>query len=165
MTSKDKRKKTSNITDKTDDESGASGSGSEIAFRDFIGTGDHRRDDLLPASEKRRLLSVHKDTHELRVKTQKEKRDLRDAVKNGKIPLSEYRQGMGMGEGMRSLYKANPALKDKAQFSGIDRQENMLPTENMAATNEEQRNELQNRLENRLTNTPKPGFNPRPQYR
>jgi len=142
------------------------GSGSQIAFRDFIGANDHLRDDTLPPSEKKRLLSVHKDTHELRVKKQKETRDIRKALKDGKLPLRAFRESMGLGNaGMRSAYKANPALKDKAQFSGIDRQENMLPSENMAATNEEKRDELQNRLQNRLENTPKPGFNPRPQYR
>ena len=141
------------------------GAGSQIAFVDFIGATDHKRDDLLPASEKKRLLSVHKDTNALRVTKQKETRDVRKALKDGKISLQTYRQGLGLGNtGMRSQYKANPALKDKAQFSGIDRQENVLPTENNSATNEEQRNELQNRLENRLTNTPQPRFNPKPHF-
>ncbi len=166
MTPKDKYNKTADQDDQ--DSSGATGAGGHIEFRDFLGTSDYRRDDLLPASEKKRLLSVHKDTHEWRVKKQKETRDVRKALKSGKISLQTYRRGLGLGgqggAGMSSGFRAHPALKDKAQFSGIDRQENMLPTENMSATNEEQRKELQNRLENRLSNDLQPKFNPRPHF-
>jgi len=162
MTSKDKYTKP--LEDDEDESGGSTGTGTgtsgHIEFRDFLVKPDHRRDDLLSPEEKRRLLIVHRDVNEWRVKKQKETRDIRKQLKDGKISLRNFRQGLG-GGGIASGYKANPALKDKAQFSGIDRQENMLPTENVSATNEEQRDELQARLENRLANTLKPGFNPK----
>lgn len=133
----------------------------QIAFRDFLSSAENLRDDLLTPEERRRLISVHNDTHELRVKAQKDKRDLYAQLKSGKLPLQTYRQGV-MGAGMSSQYKANPALANKAQFSGIDRQVVADPTKNLADTNENQRNELQNELRLRLGLQAAPKFNPKP---
>lgn len=161
--------------DHQDDETGsgeggqgqAGGQSGQIAFHDFLSDTKALRDDLLSPEERKRLLSVHKDTHELRVKKQKELRDYRHMLKNeGKASLQTYRQGMGgIGGGINSEFKANPVLADKAQFAGIDRQVNALPTENAAEnTNEADRNELKNQLRHTLTHTPTPSFNPKPQY-
>ena len=130
----------------TDGESGQSGQGGGqsggIAFHDFIGVGQHTRDDLLSPEEKKRLLSTHDFTHEGRVKQQKDRRDQYKALKEGKTSLKDYRQGL-MGAGMNAQYRVNPALADKAQFAGVDRQVNALPNENAAETNNEKREELQ----------------------
>lgn len=151
-------------TQGTEGDSGTGGQSGQIEFKDFIGTGERLRDDLLPADEKKRLLSVHKDTHEIRVKKQKELRDQRQSLKDGKIPLQTYRQGV-MGTGMNSQYKANPVLANKAQFSGIDRQVNTLPTENVADTNDALRDKLENQYRKTYVPQYAPTFNPKPQYR
>jgi hypothetical protein len=146
-----------------EDESGQGGKSGQIEFRDFLDSGQHTRDDLLP-DEKKRLLSTHKDTHELRVKKQKEVREQRLQVKEGKIPLQTYRQGV-MGTGMNSQYKVHLILANKAQFSGIERQVNPLATENVADTNEANRNELENQYRLRYQPENAPKFNPKPLYR
>lgn len=148
-----------------EDESGegeaGGGQSGQIEFRDFLSNVERVRDDLLPANEKRRLLSVHKDTHITRVKAQKERRELYAKLKSGKIPLRAYREG-SMSAGMSSQFKPNPAIADKAQFSGIDKQVIGDPTQNVAETNQDQRQEVDNELRYRLgmQNTPK--FNPKP---
>lgn len=139
---------------------GQGGKSGQVAFRDFLAPAEALRDDLLPPDEKKRLLSVHKDAHELRVKKQKEVIEQRELVRNGKIPLQVYRQGV-MGTGMNAEYKPNPVLANKAQFSGVDRQESALPTENVAETNQDKRNEY--RLRYAPENAPR--FNPKPLYR
>ncbi|RDI43761.1 hypothetical protein [Aquicella lusitana] len=121
---------------------GSGGKSGQIEFRDFLASGEHLRDDLLSSDEIRRLLSVHKDGHEDRVKLQKDKREQYKALKEGKISLAAHRQGL-MGAGMSAQYKVNPILANKAQFSGVDRQINPIPEENIAETNNEKRNELQ----------------------
>ncbi len=140
--------------------SGTGGQGGQIEFKDFLASTDSVRDDLLSGEEKKRLLSVHETVHESRVKKQKALQEHRQAVKEGKISLQDYRQGLG--NNASSQYKINPALADKAQFSGIDRQENPLPNENIADTNQDKRQELdlQYRLRYQPQNAPK--FNPRP---
>lgn len=153
-------------------ESGESGQGSQggqsgaIQFHDFISHAENIRDDLLSYDDRKRLLSTHKDTNELRVKNQKEKRDNYKKLKEGKIDLQTFRQ-MEHAAGRGPFYKTNPILADKAQFSGIDKQVNALPTENMADTNQDKRDELQDALENelryRLGYSPSPKFNPKPQ--
>lgn len=140
---------------------GSGGQGGQIQFRDFTTTSANFRDDAMPFEMQKQLLSQHKDIHEAKVKQQKEKRDQYNDLKNGKTDLHSYRQGL-MGSGMQSQYKINPVLADKAQFSGIDRQVNALPTENVAETNEANRDELQNELKLRLSLQPNPTFNPKP---
>lgn len=146
-----------------DEAGGADGGSSQIEFHDFLSPNKRSRDDELPYDELKRLQSVHHDTHEMRVKKQKALRERRQAVKEGKLSLNEYRQGLGQGNS-QSNYKPNPVLSDKVQFSGIDKQENPLPSENenKADANPELRNELQNRLTNRLQNRAQPHFNPKP---
>jgi len=141
-------------------ESGQGGKSGQIEFRDFLASTENVRDDLLSGEEKKRLLSVHEIVHEERVKKQKALMEQRQAVKDGKISVENYRQGLSGGAS--SQYKVNPVLADKAQFSGIDRQENPLPNENNADTNQEKRQELdlQYRLRYQPQNAPK--FNPRP---
>lgn len=142
---------------------GSGGQGGKIEFHDFLATGANLRDDTLPFEERKRLLSNHKDIHELKVKQQKDKRQQYKDLKDGKMLLKTFREGLGaLASGIRSQFKANPILKDKAQFSGIDKQVNPSPLENQADTNPEQRNELQNELQYRLGFQPKPAFNPKP---
>ena len=160
--SQDKNKKYNSDQDE-DDQTGAGsgGQGGKIAFKDFLTTGANWRDDTLPFEDQKRLLSQHLDLHEAKVKQQKEKRDQYKNLKEGKVSLAAHRAGVA-GAGMSSQYKTNPILANKAQFSGMDRQVNVLPTENLADTNEEQRNELQNELQYRLGYQPTPTFNPKP---
>lgn len=145
----------------TDEGSGGKGGkGGGIEFREFITSGERLRDDLLTGDEKRRLLSVHEGQHEGVVKKQKSTRDQRKQLKEGKVSLPAYRQGLASQGG--SQYKSHPVLSQKAQFSGIDRQVNSLPTENVADTNQEKRDELQYQynLVHRPENAPR--FNPKP---
>lgn len=149
--------------DQEDSGSGSGGQSGQIEFRDFTASTQHTRDDLLPADEKKRLLSVHKDTHEQRVKKQKDLRELRTELREGKLNQQRYREGLakaGLGGG--SQYKANPVLANAAQFSGIDKQENPLPTHNEANTNDGDRKELADRFELRYAPKNAPVFNPRP---
>jgi hypothetical protein len=142
-------------------ESGEGGKSGAIEFHDFTINLENIRDDLLSPEDKRRLISTHKDTHELRVKSQKDKRDQYKALKSGQIPLQTFREGKGAG--MNALYKANPVLAAAAQFGGIDKQVNALPTENLAETNQDKREELVNELSHRLGYRAQPKFNPKPQ--
>ena len=146
----------------TSGEEGQGGKSGQIEFKDFLAAGDPKRDDLLSSDERKRLLIIHKESHEYRVKKQKSLREERAALKEGKIALANYRQQMS---GMGTPYKVNPILANKAQFSGIDRQVQLLPNEHVADTNPGQREELEYRY--RLTNQPSymPHFNPKPQYR
>ena len=106
---------------------------------------------------------MHKDVHALEVKKQKALQEERKALKEGKINLQTYRQGL-QGGGMHSQYKVNPILANKAQFSGIDRQVNALPTENIAETNEGQRNELEHEYRLRFAPSMTPSFHPKPEF-
>jgi hypothetical protein len=172
MSSDDKYDKNKVIkTDEDDSGRGEGGKGGkggqsgQVEFKAFISLGETRRDDLMPPDERRRLLGTHKETHEGRVKKQKELMDQRHAVKEGKVPLQAYREGLMQNSGMGSQYKANPILANKAQFSGIDRQVNSLPNENVADTNPAEKNEL--RMNFDLQHRPEyvPQFNPKPLHR
>lgn len=138
-----------------EDDSGDSGKGGQIEFRDFLSTGDSF--EKLPPEELRRLLAVHADEHESRVKKQKELDDFRNDLRDGKIPMEDYRQGMGAGN---SEYAAHPVLS--AKFSGADPQVISLPSENQANTNEGDRNELQQEYKLRYAPQFTPTFNPKP---
>jgi len=164
----DKNKVIKNVDQDSDSgESGKGGKGGrsgDVEFKAFISLGETKRDDKLPPDEKRRLLGEHKETHEGRVKKQKELIDQRHAVKEGKIPLDAYREGVRQSAG-GSQYKANPILADKAQFSGIDRQVKSLPNEYIADTNKADKDELRMKFD--LQNRPEyvPQFNPKPLHR
>jgi hypothetical protein len=143
------------------DDSGKGGAAGAIEFHDFLGNNELVRDDLLTAQDKKRLLAVHNSGHEALVQKQKATREQRKALKDGKIKLENYRQTLAG----TSQYRNHPILANKAQFSGIDRQVNILPTENVAETNLEKREEL--KYQYNLTHKPEnvPRFNPRPQHR
>lgn len=160
MTSKQVKNKQLNKQD--EDDTGSSGQGGRVEFTDFITGRNQLREDQLPPNELRRLLAAHDQAHKGRVEKQKVLRDQRNDLKNGKVTLDNYRQGLASG--MSSQYPAHPILSSKAQFSGVDRQNNPVPTENQAQTNDENRNELENQY--RLRHAPEIGkkFNPRPQF-
>ncbi len=139
-------------------EEGKGGVAGEIRFRYRDAASLEPREDMLPESEIRRLLIVHRDLHKDRVDKQKNLRKERAALKEGKLNIQNMnRQAMGMGGGGMSKYKRHP-ISNKAQFSGIDRQTIGIPTEFDAETNMEMRDKLENRLQ--LRNAPK--FNPKP---
>lgn len=129
------------LEDDTSDETGSGGKSGHIEFREFIASTESLRDDLLPVDEKKRLLIVHKDTQLDKVKKQKELRDVRQAIKDGKIPLQSYRHGI-MEAAANAGFKAHP-LSNSAQWSGRDRQITELPSEHLAETNPKDRDELQ----------------------
>lgn len=169
---KDKKTKLHRDDEKTEDESGQTGESGEsgdsgqggqagqVEFRDFLASDQHLREDLLP-DEKRRLLSVHSGLNEANVKKQKTKRDQYKALKEGKTKLQDYRQGL-TGTGANSPYRPHRILANKAQFSGIDRQVNALPNENVADTNEADRNELEQQYRLRYQPEMQPKFHPKP---
>ena len=146
--------------DETEDDAGKGGKSGQVEFREFIGT-ERMRDDLLSPSDRNRLLGVHRTLHELKVKKQKELRDQRKNLKEGKITLEAYRQGIAE----KSEFKAHPALSHQAQFSGRDRQVNDLPNDNIAETNQEKREELQYQYSLRYRQENVPKFNPKPMPR
>lgn len=152
-----------------DDDSGSTGTGTKIHFRYRDSMALPPRDDVLPPAELKRLIQVHTDLHKSSVEKQKQTRKERTAAKEGKLHLSaNYQQGYGhgYGQGRSNQYKKHP-IADKAYFSGIDKQNLILPSEYNAETNLEKQqeldyrleNQLKNRLENRLAN--RPAFNPK----
>lgn len=149
-----------NSRENEEDHEGAGGQSGKVEFRDFLSTGP-LREDLLPPDQLKRILSEHRSQHEGRVKKQKELREHYQAVKEGKMPVQTLRESQGSG--LNSAYPPHPILADKAQFSGIDKEINPSPSENLADTNEADRNELENQY--RLQYAPKiqPKFNPKPQ--
>jgi hypothetical protein len=151
-----KRKETQ-ITDEGDD-TGKGGKSGSVEFRDFLNSGENLRDDLLPVDAVKRLLSVHQETSEVRVKKQKELRDQRAQLRNGKLGLQEYRQGL-QGGGMESSYKVHPVFAKSPQFH--DARVNALPTENVTQTNDELKNELKNEYQLKYNPQYIPQFNPK----
>lgn len=155
-----------------EDESGESGSGSggqsgEIEFRFKDDRFGPTRDDLLPPSEIKRLHIVLKDVHKGHVEKQKQLRDERAALKEGKYVApakGEYHKSLGSGAGSPSKHDSHPLLSKKAQFDGVDKQVVGIPSLNEANTNSELKAELENRLENRLENKLRntPHSTPRP---
>lgn len=138
---------------------GQGGVGGKIHFRFRDAASLPPRDDVLPPTEIKRLLTVQSGLHKDRVDKQKLTRKERAAIKAGKKHLvSNYTQGLGQGNfGGSSRFKQHP-ITNKAQFSGIDKQTIGLPTEFDAETNAEMRDRLENRFQHR--NVPK--FNPKP---
>ena len=167
----EKKLRNQDIPDEEEGGSGGESSGGstgEIHFRYKDAMSVEPRDDLLPPSEIKRLLAVHKELHKDRVDKQKITRKERKALKEGRVTRVAEQgfrvgRGFGGGAGRYSPYKQH-RIAQKAQFSGMDKQVIGLPSENRAETNEEQRDALENRLENRnelrFQNTPK--FNPKP---
>lgn len=148
--------------DEDEDESGSGTKSGSLDFKDFLGSDQYSRDDLLSSEDIKRLLSAHQDMNAANVQKQKEKKDQYKALKEGKVGLDQFRRE---AHGAQSSYQAHPALADKAQFSGTDSQVQVLPSEHTAETNEADANRLDNEYQLRysLQNTPK--FNPKPQYR
>lgn len=93
--------------------SGSDGQSGQIAFRDFMGSNDHLRDDLLPLDERKRLLSIHQEIHETKVKNQKALREERKQLKEGQKAHAYHGATAAAAN-----YPAHPILHDKAQFSG-----------------------------------------------
>lgn len=135
----------------SEDETGKGGKTGNAEFRDF-----------LAPDEKKRLSIVHRETHEFLVKKQKQLSEERKAIKEGKVTLQAFHAGKGSG--MNSGYKPQPILQNKAQFSGTDNQVSLLPTENTAETNEENRQELEQKYQLRHQPEAAPRFNPKPQF-
>lgn len=149
------------LEDEADDE-GSGGRRGDLDFHDFLGTGP-LREDLLPPDQLKRIIAEHRAQHETRVKKQKELRDNYKAVKEGKQSVNALREQRGSG--LNSSYPPHPVLADKAQFSGIDKENNPNPADNIADTNEADRNELENqyRLQHQPAPKNQPKFNPKPQ--
>ncbi len=158
-------KKSPFYDEEEDEGKGSGGKSGEIEFKYKDAFSGPTRDDLLPPNEMKRLMVVHKDTHKLRVDKQKQVREERLALKEGKyVPNNEksYQKGLGSSGGRGSSpYKKHP-ISDKAYFSGMDKQVVGVPTLNESNTNSDLKDALENRFENKYQNTPK--FNPKPRY-
>jgi hypothetical protein len=164
MTAEDKDKIGKLASEEDEGESGGS-SGADtgsvsgaVEFHDFLAPGS-TRDNVLPPQEKKRLFIVHKEGHESRVKKQKELRELRKALKEGRIRPDQYQQGL-RDKGLP--FKSHRILAFAAQFSGIDNKVNPLPTENNNddANQNEKQQKLQYQPRFRQENVPR--FNPKP---
>ena len=138
--------------------SGTGGKSGEIHFKFRDAMSLPPRDDALPPSELKRLLTVHVELHKQRVDKQKTSRQERAAIKAGKTHIQSLNQrALGQsGGGSGSKYKKHP-ISNSAYFSG-DRQTIGLPTEYNAETNLEAGEKLENRFVNRQV----PRFNPKP---
>lgn len=166
MSADDKKYNKKQWLEDVDDAQGDSSSGGasgHIEFQDFLAAGISQRDDLLPPEERKRLISVHKETHERRVQEQMNTVKERKALKEGKLSLRSFYENMR--EAVTTVFKTHP-ISRKAQFSGKDRQVNEIPG-NVAETNNDKRNELQHQynLRHRPQHTHTPKFNPKPTYR
>jgi hypothetical protein len=152
-----------NDDERDDTQGGGSGQGGgKTGTKGFRVQLEISRDDLLAPNEIKHLLKIHQEYHKTHVDRQKLLRKERAALKEGRKDLvAQYRSqlGLGSGSGGVSPFKKHP-ISNKAQFSGMDRQTSILPTENTAETNSEMRNDLENRYNHR--HQPKPGFNPKP---
>lgn len=141
---KDKLKKIDSTEDDSDQgESGSGAAGSSIQFADFVTGKTGLTEDSLPPDEIRRLRAVHNTAHEDRVKKQKALIENRNAVKEGK-DVSDRHQAQMAAE-RENQYPPHPLLADKAQFSGIDKQENQVPSLNETQTNEGDKEKLENK--------------------
>lgn len=145
------------------EQGGAEGKGSGTVFRYVDVLSTEPRDDVLPPNKIKRLLSEHKDIHKRRVDNQRITRKERKAIKEGRVILTSsatYRAGFRAAGGSNSLYKTHPIAY---KFSGIrDTKVSAFPSDNIAETNVEKKEELQNRLENQLRLRHAPKFNPKP---
>jgi len=145
-------------------EGGISGQTGEIKFhyRDILSTDP--RDDVLPEAEIRRLLIVHEAIHKERVDKQKATRKERDDIKNGRVNAKNY-DGLGLrkgGGGDISPYKKHP-VSNYAQFSGAtDRKITGVPSDSLAETNDDIKQDLLDKLELRFQHKNVPKFNPKP---
>jgi len=175
MSKVDKSKYTQALEKKEDTDEGEQGSsggqGGDIEFRYVDPLTGPKRDDLLAPAEVKRLLHVHKDTHKMRVDSQKNLRKERAAVKEGRYVASmeaKIHQGYGLGGGSNqsSQFKSGHPLERTAQYSGLtERKVNGLPSNKDMVTNEETQQKLEERNELKLSNMPK--FNrppPRPKF-
>lgn len=140
-----------------DSDDGKGGKSGEVEFTYHNPLAGTRRDDLLPENEKNRLLKVHQSIHKDRVIKQKQTREQRAAVREGR--QAYFQSGLG-SQSLSSSYKTHP-ISNKAQFAGIDRQNQMIPTENIADTNQDARKELQ--LQHQLQY--QPDYTPNPKNR
>ncbi len=149
-------------TKNEDEDSGTGAKGGAIEFHDFITPNQSKREENMPPDEVARLRAVHKANHEAIVKKQQALRQYREDLKNKKISMETHRENQA--NEMNSNYPAHPILSNKAQFSGIDKQENQVPTMSETQTNDENRNELE--LGYKLKHQPEMGkkFHPKPQY-
>lgn len=129
-----------------DGESGGNGSDLPFIYRDPLS--GPQRDDLLPENDKKRLLQEHQVLHAGYVIKQKQAREQRSVIKAN--PQAYFQTGL-IEQGFSTAYKTHP-ISRKAQFAGIDKQNNFIPTENLAETNQDKREELQ--LQFRLQHQP-----------
>lgn len=144
MKQDDKNKKniyTEDDSNQGDSSSGAAGS--SIQFADFITGKSGLTEDSLPPDELRRLRAVHNTAHEDRVKKQKALLENRNAVKEGKDAANKHQATMAAQQ--ENQYPPHPLLADKAQFSGIDKQENQVPALSETQTNEGDKDKLENK--------------------
>src|SRR3990167_7225091 len=126
-------------TQREDEDSGTGSVGGAIEFHDFISVNNHLREEKLPPDVIKDLQSRHKRKHEALVEKQKKERDYRHDVKEGKVTPEMHKQNKAE---RNSGFPPHPTLSDKAQFSGIDKQENQIPTNSETQTNDADRNEL-----------------------
>ncbi len=144
-----------------EDKGGKGGKAGDIEFHLFIPAS---RDDTLPPTEMARLLHKHGELHKVQVDTQKATRKEREKIKNDPKSTAGY-DSLGLRNGgTDSAYKTHP-LSNHAQFSGAtDKKVTGVPSDNLAQTNENEKQELVEKLDLRFQhqhkNTPK--FSPKP---
>lgn len=124
--------------DEIGDAGGSQGGRSgQVEFVDFMSSNTKE--------EIKRVQSMHTGIHEAIVKKQKASIEALQAVKEGKVPVQAYHQGLGAGMGAGAS-KAGHPLSKAAQFSG-DAKTNPVPSEYVGVTNEGEQQEADNKFE------------------
>lgn len=152
-------------TEKTEDDKGGKGGKSgDIEFHLFTPAS---RDDALSPTETTRLLRMHEELHKVQVDTQKADRKEREQIKKGQKATAGY-DALGLrggGGGVQSAFQLHPTLSGHPQFDGAtDKKVTGVPSDNLAQTNDQEKQELIEKLDLRFQhqhkNTPK--FSPKP---
>jgi hypothetical protein len=133
---------------------GKGGRTGEIAFRYHDVLSSQPRDDVFPEAEIRRLLIVQEELHKQQVDKQKITRKERDDIKKGRVQSKGY-DGLGLRKGgsggMESVFDSHPTLSKTAQFSGgIDNKVTSVPSDSLAETNDDIKQQLLAQLQLRF---------------
>jgi hypothetical protein len=145
-----------------DDDKGGRGGGQtggvKFNYKDIASTGPN--DDSLPPELRKHKLKEIQGLHEQHVRSEKDTRQQREAIKQGQKSTYQYQvgAGYGMGGGGESPHLPNPYLEDKAYFAGTDKELSQLPNKFDAETNPDMQDDIKNRL--KLGHQPK--FHPKP---
>lgn len=128
-----------------EDEDGTSGgTGSAVAFHDFIGWSNKERENL-SSRDQNKVIAQHELENRSHIEKQHEKTKQYEDLKNGKRSVAEHRQGMMPNGG----FKQHRHFKKDPRKSFVDPNMSKDPSQN---TNEANQKEQELRFEKQLQN-------------